>query len=184
MKKVLLLIVALISLAVMGCSDSNSDEEYVSGIASYETYLGVKNAWKEPTSYSYTAHIGAWKPEAFVIDVKVTKGVSTFSLNPDYKYYSSSDTPEGVCKEIESRGWDIKTMTGLFESIEKKNVNITTDPFYRRYYKCCFIEIKYDKCNDISFPCCVTFYHPLRDPNLIGGNYDSATITDFKILEE
>ena len=182
MKKVLLLMVAFISVMVMGCSDS--DDKFQAGIVGYETFLNAKNAWKEPTSYSYTVHIGAWKPDAFVIDVKVTKGVSTFSLNPDYKYYSSSDTPESVCKEIESRSWNIKTMTEIFESVEKRHKDSLTNPAYQAEYDYYLIVVSYDKSNNLYYPRYVDVKKRRKDFDKVGDSYDNLTITDFKVLEE
>ena len=186
MKKLVILMVAFVSLAVMGCSDSNKDSDYVSGIMGYETFLNARNAWKELTSYTYTARLYIWKPAPCVIDVKVTNGVSTYSLNPTYKYYSPDDTPESICKEMESFGWNLKTMTGLFESIEKKNASLAADPSYRNIYKYYFIGINYDKCNNSVFPCYVQPLRELKSSGLIGGggSYDTVKITDFKILEE
>ncbi len=184
MKKVLLLMVALISLAEMGCSDSNKDSDYTSGIIGYETFLNAKNAWKEPTSYSYTAQLNVRVPEIWVIDVKVTNGVSTFSLNPTYEHYSPADTPESICKKIESSDWSIKTMTDFFASIEKKNASLAADPSYRNVFKYYFIGISYDKCSNSVFPCYVRPLRELKDSRLIGGNDDTVKITDFKILEE
>ena len=185
MKKFTTLLILLLSLAVLSCSDSSKDSEnYTSGIIGYETFLNARNAWKEPTSYTYTARLDIWKPVPCVIDVKVTNGVSTYSLNPTYKYYSPDDTPESICKEMESFGWNLKTMTGLFESIEKKNASIAADPSYRNIYKYYFIGINYDKCNNSVFPCYVQPLCELKDSRLIGDNDDTVKITDFKILEE
>ena len=185
MKKFTALLILLFSLAVLSCSDSGKDsDDYTSGIIDYDTFLSVKNTWKEPTSYSYTVHLDVWKPNSYVIDVKVTNGESTFSLNPTYEYYSRDDTPESVSKHIESCGWNVKTMTDFFASIEKKNASLAADPSYRNVFKYYFIGINYDKCNNSVFPCYVQPLCELKDSRLIGDNDDTVKITDFKILEE
>ena len=92
MKKVLkLLLLALISLAVMGCSDSD-DNKLASGIIGYEAFVATRNAWKEPAGYSFTAEIftNAIGPRS--IDVKVENGVSVLSYTPNR--YNSSRSPE------------------------------------------------------------------------------------------
>ena len=178
MKKVLLLMVALISLAVMGCSDS--DDKFQAGIVGYETFVAAKNAWKEPAGYSFTAEIftNAIGPRS--IDVKVENGMTVLSYTPNR--YNPSRSPE---EDLLYFPFDIKTIAGLFESIEKENVYITTDPLVRNTYDCCLIGINYGKYNDITIPTYVHRWGQLKGGDrLDGGNSPSLTITDFKILEE
>jgi len=178
MKKVLLLMAAFISLAVMGCSDS--DDKFQAGIVGYEAFVAAKNAWKEPAEYSFTAEIftNAMGPRS--IDVKVENGVSVLSYTPN-RYHPSSSPEE----DLLDFPFDIKTIAGLFESIEKENVYITTDPLVRNTYDCCLIGINYGKYNDITIPTYVRRWGQLKGGDrLDGGNSPSLTITNFKVLEE
>jgi len=183
MKKVLLLMAAFISLAVMGCSDS--DDKFQAGIVGYETFLNAKNAWKEPTSYSYTVHGGSWMPGAFIIDVKVTKGVTELSLNPaDPRQAVRYGGEEEEYKSVEE-AWNIKTMTGIFESAERRHKDSLTNPAFQAAYDYYLIVVSYDKCNSQYYPCCVNVKQRYKDyDKSYSGSYEYLTITDFKILEE
>ena len=178
MKKFVGLLILLLSLVVLSCSDSSG--EYVSGIVGYEAFVAAKNAWKEPAGYSFTAEIftNAIGPRS--IDVKVENGMTVLSYTPNR--YNPSRSPE---EDLLYFPFDIKTIAGLFESIEKENVYITTDPLVRNTYDCCLIGINYGKYNDITIPTYVHRWGQLKGGDrLDGGNSPSLTITDFKILEE
>ena len=178
MKKVLLLMVAFISLAVIGCS--NSDDKFQAGIVGYEAFVAAKNAWKEPAEYSFTAEISTNAIGPRSIDVKVENGMTVLSYTPNR--YNPSRSPE---EDLLYFPFDIKTIAGLFESIEKENVYITTDPLVRNTYDCCLIGINYGKYNDITIPTYVRRWGQLKGGDrLDGGNSPSLKITNFKVLEE
>ena len=185
MKKVLLLMLAFISLAVMGCSNSD-DNKLTSGVVGYETFVAARNEWKEPASYSYTVYGDTYQPNAFVIDVKVTKGVSELLLNPKFPNQADSyGGEESEYRQIENLGWNIKTISGIFESIEKENMYVKTSPSIQMLYDYCLIEIDYAKCNSRAFPSRIECWGQNKTKGGYGGGYRKIIkITDFKIMEE
>ena len=190
MKKILVLLAALLPFAILGCSDSSSDEQSLSDSFDYKTFSSARSAWKEPASYSYTVHFDSPEPSGCTIVVKVVNGEST--LDSEY-----------------TGAWDIKTITGIFNSIEKltvpdpdrdyhmtstydknaknptewlasiKNVKVAED--FSDFY----IRIKYDKVNNLSFPAYVCRGNRKYEaPGMIGYHPDVIKISDFKILSE
>ncbi len=208
MKKVIkLLLAALLSLAIMSCSDSESYESALSRTDGYKTFSAVRSAWKEPSSYSYTVHIkfeDYVSPDEYIIDVKVNNEKSTLSVNPSCRKISQ-DHFEYIRDRIKRCNWNIETIAGILDSINKKSAldsdkeihNVYTDTckkpetdleliHYNVYHKTIreasagnnYVALKYDKVNSISIPTDI-YYASSTD-----GFYESIEITDFKILSE
>jgi hypothetical protein len=206
MKKVIkLLLAALLPFAIMSCSDSSSDEQSLSDSFDYKTFSSARSAWKEPASYSYTVHFDSPEPFGRTFDVKVVNGESTLFVKSNQNGVYGN--PESESEYTGS--WDIKTITGIFNSIEKltvpdpdrdyymtstydknaknptewlaslKNVKVVED--FNDYY----IRIRYDKVNNLSFPTYVCRGNRKHDPSVeIGYRPDVIEIKDFKILSE
>ena len=189
MKKVIkLLLAALLSFAIFGCSDSGeADKDYVPehsewGFKDYETFSKARSAWKEPSSYSYTI-TATCVGFNYIIDVNVTNGEVVLSHNPkefqfDGKYHY---TPEDECKMT---GFTIGTITELFESIENRNKEYAAHDY--KNDKHCYgynIGIKYTDSNNMLLPVYVYCGEECRK-DVVGVSPVILKINDFKILSE
>ena len=205
MTKVLkLLLLALISLMVMGCSDS--DDNYQPGIIGYETFLNAKNAWKEPASYSFTVDVSTRIVDYYMIDVKVANGKASFSINPNQRDFN--ETVDDECRRIKEMGWNMDSIKDLLESMNEKAVaacaamghhvvytdwkvktvaDIIAHTNYVRnisqsenYY----ILIRYDEMNGLNAPIVFSAIKPDREGYTGSGGSHSIAISNFKVLEE
>ena len=206
MKKIVKVLLMLIPFAILGCSDSDStsDETTFPLINQYESFSTARSVWKEPAGYSYSVcfhYSGSNPPVSYMVDVKVANGESTISLNSNnnsnnWKYYSDAESElKYECKRIEDSGWAIKTITDLFNSIEKFSavdsekgshvIYVDREPktmtevldrihFFERLHKIKtnFAVITYNDCNGRVLPVNVSC------------SGISITITDFKIQSE
>ena len=204
MKKVLLLMVAFISLMVMGCSDS--DDNYQPGIIGYETFLNAKNAWKEPASYSFTVDVSTRIVDYYMIDVKVANGKASFSINPNQRDFN--ETVDDECRRIKEMGWNMDSIKDLLESMNEKavaarvamghhvvytdwevktladmiaHINYAKNLSQSENY---YIRIKYGEINKLNIPISFCSVKPEKDGYIGGGGTHTISISNFKILEE
>ena len=206
MKKVIkLLLVALLPFAIMSCSDSSSDEQSLSDSFDYKTFSSARSAWKEPASYSYTVHFDSPEPFGRTFDVKVVNGESTLSVKSN-----QNDVYGNLKSESEYTGsWDIKTITGIFNSIEKLTVPDPDRDYYMTStydknaknstewlaslkdvkvvedFNDFYLRVRYNKINNLNFPTYVCRGNRKYETSgVVGYSPDVIEIKDFKILSE